>query len=493
MSDAEVIRTYGNWRAPVRAGFGKLSFGASMGLVAGLVMTVFINATAGLLPALGFLVLVGMSVAAVTLKDAHGVSIVDRIGEVMRFWRAKSQGKNLYRSGATAPRIGDGAARLPGVLSKVSVSEHRDAYQRPFALIKHPSGTVAVVIASYPEGDSLVDRETLDQQVARWGLWLTQLSQETGIVAASVTVESVPDSGTRLRREVEQRIDPAAPQLAQLVLEDVIDSYKEGAAQVRAWITITFDPGKMGVKRRDESQIARDIGSRLPGLTQGLGATGGGALHLVAVNELCRIARVAFDPASEALFDQAAAENSQVDIDFSQVGPTGAVAGWDTYRHDSGLSRTWVMTAPPRGAVQSSVLSRLIAPSRDVDRKRVTLLYQPISAGRAPDLVEKDVNQALAGVASSNRPTQRKQAELRSAQQVAREEADGASLVDFGIVITATTQDGEIEDVAAAINALSSSARLQVRPAYGAQDTAFAMGLPFGLRPSSDSLVKWSK
>ena len=40
------------------------------------------------------------------------------------------------------------------------------------------------------------------------------------------------------------------------------------------------------------------------------------------------------------------------------------------------------MTQAPRGLVQSGVLARLLAPHRDIARKRVTLLYRPIDASR---------------------------------------------------------------------------------------------------------------
>lgn len=64
----------------------------------------------------------------------------------------------------------------------------------------------------------------------------------------------------------------------------------------------------------------------------------------------------------------------------------------------------------------------------------------------------------------------------------AAEEAAGAGLLNFGLVVTATTTDPAHEaEARAAIDSLSAAARLRMRPAYGSQDTAFAAALPLGI------------
>ena len=42
----------------------------------------------------------------------------------------------------------------------------------------------------------------------------------------------------------------------------------------------------------------------------------------------------------------------------------------------------------------------------------------------------------------------------------------------------------DLDDTAAAITSLASASKLRMRPAYGAQDSAFALGLPLGVVPS---------
>ena len=96
---------------------------------------------------------------------------------------------------------------------------------------------------------------------------------------------------------------------------------------------------------------------------------------------------------------------------------------------------------------------------------------------------------ARARVETSGRPTARAKSELQAAQQVAAEEAGGAGLVDFGIIMTATTSAPEdTDDTSSAMAALAAASRLQARIAYGAQDSTFALGLPLGLRPPSQQM-----
>jgi hypothetical protein len=140
------------------------------------------------------------------------------------------------------------------------------------------------------------------------------------------------------------------------------------------------------------------------------------------------------------------------------------------------------MTSPPRGVVQSGILSRLLAPHRDIARKRVTLLYRPIDPARAAAIVEADLNAASFNTTASTKPTARNTLSTRSAQATAAEEASGAGLLNFGLIVTATTTERVKEsDARAAIDSLTAAARLRMRPAYGSQDTAFAGGLPLGL------------
>jgi hypothetical protein len=395
----------------------------------------------------------------------------------------RTKGSNVYRSGPLG-RAEWGTAQLPGLAAGSRLTEWHDSYNRPFALVQVPATSdYTVVIGTEPDGAALVDREQVDVWVAEWGMWLASLGDEPGIEAVSVTIETAPDTGTRLRREVTSRIDPAAPTFAQSILNELVEQYPAGSATIKAYVAITFNAAaRMNGKKRTPDEMGRELASRLPGLTQTLSATGAGATRPLSAQELCEVIRVAYDPAAARLIDDANAAGEPPELYWPEVGPTAHQANWDTYRHDSALSVTWMMSGAPRGNVPSSVLARLLAPHRDVARKRVTLLYRPIDAAKAAAIVEADVRASSFNLQSSSKPTARTLTATRAAVATAQEEASGAGLVNFGMLVTATVTDAAHEaDAKAAIDNLSATARLRLRVVHGSQDSAFAAALPLGL------------
>jgi len=476
------LRTYGNFRRPESPGIGSLGTIGTAVVFAGILGLILLMTLRMLLPALIWTILVLILLALMMVKDTHGRSGLQRFANRLGWRRTRRLGQHLYRSGPLG-RTGWGTFQLPGLLAQTVLTEHRDSYNRAFAVLETPSvGHFSIVMACEPDGASLVDQHQIDSWVAAWGDWLASLGHELGVVAAAVTVETAPDTGARLRREVTGRIDPAAPELAKEMLSQVMTSYPVGSAQVRAWVSLTFNGRTYSGKKRKAEDVARDLAARLPGLTQTLSATGAGPARPVDAQSLCEIVRVAYDPAAASLIDDVHSSGHAPDLTWADVGPTAAEAGWDYYRHDGAYSRTWEMTSAPRGEVFSSVLTRLLAPHGDIDRKRVTIIYRPLDSAKAARTVEADKRNADFRVGSSNRPSARSLTSARAAATTAAEEAKGAGLVDFGMLITATVTDVErMPDARAAIDNLAATARLVTRPVHGSQDTAFAACLPLGL------------
>lgn len=476
-------RTYGNWRRPTSPGIlGLGSIGTAL-LLAGLILVVIVVMIAGFLEAVIVAGVLGIVLLAVLTKDSHGKNIISRAGARAGWWTARSRGTHIYRSGPLGRALW-GTYQLPGLAAPTRLSEFTDSYGRPFALLHTPAtGNYSIVIGTEPDGAALVDQEQIDIWVADWGHWLANLGDEPGVEAASVTIETAPDSGTRLRREVQMNIDDNAPAFAQEMLREVVMRYPSGSSTVKAYVAITFSAAqRAGGKKRKVDEMGRELAARLPGLTAGLQATGAGAAHPLSAQELCEAIRIAYDPAAAVLIDDAHAEGDVPEIVWPEVGPSAAQASWNGYRHDSAYSCTWAMTQAPRGNVQSGVLARLLAPHRDIARKRVTLLYRPIDAAKAAAIVEADLRAAEFRVTSTSKPAARDSLAVRAAAATASEEASGAGLVNFGLLVTATVDDLEKEaDARAAIDNLAATARLRLRPVYGSQDSAFAAALPLGL------------
>lgn len=483
---AAAPRTYGNWRRPASAGIAGLGALGTGLMLGGLVLILIATMTGGVLGAVISAGGVGGCLLLMVTKDKHGRSAVQRISNRLGWEWAKMARRNDYRSGPLG-QARWGRFQLPGLAAASQLSEFQDSYGRPFALLHYPSTRhYTVVINAEPDGASLVDEEQIDVWVARWGQWLASLGHEPGIVAASVTVESAPDTGIRLRREVARNLRHDAPPIARAMLAEVVQTYPEGSALLTARVALTFKGTDRAGRKRPDTEVGRELAARLPALTQSLSATGAGAARPVTAQELCEAVRIAYDPAAAVLIDEARSHGTPPELEWPDVGPAGTRTFWDKYRHDTAWSVTWQMSQAPRGEVYSSVLAQLIAPHPDVDRKRITLLYRPLDAATAARIVEADKRNASFRATSSARPSARSMAEARAADRTAQEEARGAGLVNFGMVVTGTVLTAEkIPDMIAAIDNLAAGARVLLRPAFGSQDSAFAAGLPLGIVLSS--------
>lgn len=481
------VRTYGGWREPRSAGIGALTMLETMAALAGLVISIMVMMIAGVVWAGVVMVVEAGVLYLVTTKDKHGMSLLDRGAERLRFRRSVQAGSTRYVSGPLAPRYTTGGFRLPGVLWRSTLSEHTDSVGRPFALVHHGDRSLVVVMALSPPGTGLVDLDQANDLVALYGHWLGNLSGEAAVVAASVSVETCPDSGERLRRAMARQSAPGAPAAARRVISEVVDSSAQGAVGIKVCATLTFSPAALGAGKQDLAE--QEIAARLPGLTQTLQHAGTGPVHLMTAGELCQMVRVAHDPASAPLFDAAASRGETVALEWGQVGPAGHETGRDRYEHDSGVSRVWTMSSPPSGTVQFRVLEPILGLHPGVERKRVTWLYRPIDAAMAPSIIDTDVNQANARLyTNGGNPSARAMREAQVARQMADEEAAGGGLLDFGAVITCTTTSGDVEDAAAPVESLAASSRLLIREAWGAQDSGFAVGLALGLRPGDQDV-----
>ena len=489
MSAAQVqakpeVRTYGGWREPRNMGIGVLTMRETMAALGGLIVVFATMMISNVLWAGGVLVIEAGVLWLVTTKDKHGMSLLDKGAERLRFRRAARGGGTRYVSGPLAPRYTTGGFRLPGVLWRSTLSEHTDSVGRPFALVHHGDKSLAVVMALSPPGTGLVDLDQANDLVALFGHWLGNLSGEAGVAAASVSVETCPDSGERLRRAMARQSAAGAPEVARRVISEVVDSSAQGAVDIKVWASLTF----MGAGKQEDLAV-QEIATRLPGLTQTLQHAGTGPVHLMTAGELCQLVRIAHDPASAALFDTAASRGETVALEWGQCGPAGHEALSDRYEHDSGVSRVWTMSLPPQGLVQFRVLEPILGLHPNVERKRVTILYRPIDAAMAPSIIDNDVNHANARLTGAN-PKARDVRAAAVVQQMANEEAAGGGLLDFGAVITCTTTSGDVADAAAPVESLASSSRLLIREAWGAQDSGFAVGLPLGLQPGDQAMKK---
>jgi hypothetical protein len=473
-------RTYGNWRKPTSPGIGSLGLAGTIIFLGGIALTVIammISLAAGVV----MLVLVAAAVAPLFFRDRYGRTMLQRMTARLAWERGRAQGQHIYRSGPLS-KIGMRSFRLPGLASAIAVHEATDGYGRPFGLIEVPAtGHFSAVFECGADGAALVDPDQVDTWVAYWGAWLASLAHEPSLVAAAVSIESAPDPGTRLANEVRNQLKPTAPPLAQEVLQQIVRQYPPGSAQISARVCVTYSAmPHTGTRRRDRNEMAREIGTRLPGLCARLGMTGAGEARPMTERQIAEMVRVAYDPSVHSLIE-ASHDVGGSGLTWADAGPVMAQESIGHYLHDSAASISWGMSDAPRGEVLSGVLTGLLAPHHDIARKRVTIHYRPHDPASSAQLVERDRRDAAFRLGGP-KPAARDMVNHAAAEQSAREEAKGAGLVRFAMLVTATVESpADLPAAAAAMDVLAPPARIQLRRMYGSQATAFAAALPIGI------------
>lgn len=487
-------RTYGGWRRPASPGVGPLKLIPTIAVMAGLGATLLVSMIAGLWWALAF-----AAVAAVTAGPAvvpyRGRTLYAEWSKAARWRRHVRRGRHLYRSGlaGVAP---SGTRALPGLLAKARVWEAADALGRDFALVEIPAARQwAVVLRVAAQGGALVDTDTNDVWVASWGEYLALLGQEGGVVQAAAVVETVPDAGALLASHVATRVRDDAPTFARRVALAAAHELPVDVAETIGYVTLTFSERGLGIDHKPGARgseqtaaaVAEEIGRRLPGLSVALKDAGASEGVPLTAAQLARRVREAYDPAVTAELAEAEAAGLPIHVSWDDAGPSAHDETATSYRHDSGLSRTYEALSVPPGVVRDSLMERLMGPVRAAPRKRVTLLYRPVDAGRTAETVDRDYKSAI------NRAGRRKglvhahdSADLRAARQATEEEADGAGVVAFSLLVTVTVPDGpaqagEFDRACTTVERAGRGARFRLSPVRGAQAAAFAAALGIGL------------
>jgi hypothetical protein len=467
-------RTYGNWRRGTGAGL----FGLGP---AGTIAMFVIGVIAVLMMAVSLwyavvTVLIGAVVLVPLAVRVNGRTALQVLAARIAWWRGHSKRQHLYRSGIAS--LVTAQHQLPGILARSEVYEVETGRAGTIGVVVIPqSRHYTVTLRCSPEGRDLVDQSVIDTRVAHLASWLDTLAREPGLVQAAVTVETTPDPGTQLAAEVASTIQPDAPDLARAVLDEVVQTYPAGAAMVETRVSLTYTtpPGRRNLSHAD---TCREVASRLPALVTGLSAAGAGGVQPMNPRSLAGAVRAAYDPA--VALDLARDPNAAPAWD--QAGPVAALESWGHYRHDSGVSRTWGMVEAPRGVTFSNTFSRLTDPDPQLRRKRVTLLYRPYSPADAVRLVENDKRDARFNATKKPRPSARDLADIDAAEQAAQEEAAGAGVVRFTLLVTATVNSvDELDEADRLVASRAAEARMVLRPMYGAQAAAFSAGLPAGV------------
>ncbi|MEU1377886.1 SCO6880 family protein [Streptomyces triculaminicus] len=494
--EVQQLRTYGNFRRPRSAGLGGL------GLIPTAVLFVFLAIAGTLAPLDMVLALIVALVGAVVLvplavRDRYGRHLGTLMYSRLAWGVGVMKGQNVYRSGVLS-KVPGGKSLLPGLAMASDMYEATDGLGRPFGMIHyHEVEHYAVTIACSSQGGSLVDQGDIDSWVANWGQFMRTMSGEPSLVGFQVVVEVAPDSGEKLHNEITHQASDTASRLARQVMADIDRDYPSGSPTINTYLSLVYDASSaIGRSKRAASDMAVEIGRRLPSLTARLATTGAGACAPLSATEIAEVVRTAYEPGVSQLIDQARAAGRDSGLTWSQAGPTTHVAKSKSYWHDGATSVTWMMGEAPRGEVFSDVLRNLLSAHGDIDRKRVSLIYRPHSPAEAATIADRDFRAARSRTETTRNGQAHAEAEYIAAAQTRQEEARGAGLTLFGLVVTATVLDNDdeaderngegggknrMQAAEVAVENLSAPARIALRYAWGSQDAGFLAALPIGV------------
>jgi len=479
---------YGRWFEKKSPGVFKLTLQGTIGLGAGVALIIFFGGRAN-----NMFVTIGLILALVVFEvfygwEYDGKTLARRGGERRDLTRRVKRGEDTYITGAMSRLAGaEGGNPLPGILAETRLLRGIDGYGQAFDAIHYPSkGLFAVSFRCEPDGRGMNDQDLIDLQVAKYGAWAATLSVEEGVVGASVVMDSALGTGVELEESVIGSRAEGAPSVASEIMDELVADLPNHSSHVVAYVTVVWKKAGMLAASGTAQDVVVEIAKRLPAHAASLEAGGAGDPVPMTEAELVEVAQIAYDPELATAYDLLRARGQDVELDWAGAGPSFLVEQRSALQLPGGVAETVEMRRPPRGLVFDTHLVRLLQPSPAFLRKRVAIFYQAVKADKAQSQAEGAVRSEdfIAGQQKGRRTATTRRG-IRVAEHLDAEIAEGAALVPFAMLATATyedTPDGEARARNTLLGLMTAS-RMKVRRSKGLQAALFHMTLPFGLLP----------
>ncbi len=474
-------RTYGGWRRARTMGLFGLGFAQTMVVLAA--MTVALITASVSLAALAVVGPACLVVIVGNVAQWDGVSLAQTLVQRSRWASGSRRGQTSYRGGVMAAE--EHAWQLPGVLAPTVLLSAEDGHAGSYGVVWHRRlGTMTVTLRCAAQSTWLADADAATAWVSNWGGWLAGLGHVPIVRWVAVTVDTAPDSGSRLADYITGRVAPDGPAAAVRVLQQLVATAPQAAADVQTTVSITFDPSASPARPRNVPDCLAEVDRALPGLQDALAGCGLTVLGRASAAQVAAAVRHAFDPAARGdvtrLLD--ADPDTAADLlDWGNAGPVAAEEHPDRYEHEGATSVSWAWHEAPRQPVTHNVLARLLAPGDHP--KRVSLLYRPLTAGQAAAEVERQVNAAQFRTAYRRArkldPTARDIADHEQAARAAREEALGAGVGLISLWVTTTVLDpAALGRAVADVESRAETCKVRLRRLWRSQAAGFATTLP---------------
>jgi hypothetical protein len=416
-----------------------------------------------------------------------GVPLAQVAVQRLRWWRGAQAGHTSYRAEVVLCHAGE--LQLPGTLAATELLSAEDGRGGRYGLVRdRHTGFLTATVRVVPTSTWLADPGDTDQWVANWAAWLASLGYVPAVRWVTVTVDTAPDPGLTLTGQVAAAIDTAAPRGALELIDQIVAAAPAAAADVKTWVSITFDPAASLAQPRSIAEAVTETGQALSGLESALTSCGVTVLGRARASDIAGMVRTAFDPAVRGQVSRLLADGLSAaledQLNWASAGPAGAEERWDCYQHDSGTSVTWAWREAPRQSVTSDVLARILAPG--FWPKRVSLQYRPLPAHAAAGTLDREVRAAEFRHEYSRRTRRDVRArdlhDHARARQAADEEARGAGVSLLGLYVTVTVTDpAQLPRAAADTEAAAESSRIRLQRLYRSQAAGFTATLPCGI------------
>lgn len=447
------------------------------------------------------------------IAAALGTGAVARIGgrtvdewaiAFMSFYLNKARNRHKFLGAAFTPastvdKAGPKPQDLPGILAPLTIMQGEMPGGAPLAIAYHRIDRTYTAVAKVKfAGIGLVDSTRREQRVSGWAGLMAGLCQEGNpMVRIQAMQRLVPESGAALRRWHTDHLAPDAPALAVEITSGLLATATLATSQREAYLAFTMDT------KRAASQIRAAGGGTAAAATvfarhlRALGSSIAGADLAIEAwlgpRDLAEVIRLAFDPhAGRHLAERRANANGHLStgeglpagVDPAVAGPAGAEARPASYVHDGAHSVTYWIQDWPRSQVFSTVLAPLLG--EGAHRRTFSMHIEPLGPREAERDVMRERTARSVAVRMRQKTGQivpeheRKALERADAQDAER--AAGHGLVRFtGYVTVTITDESQLEDACAAVEADAAAARIELKRMWFAQDIGFAMSaLPLG-------------
>lgn len=412
--------------------------------------------------------------------------------------KGRAKGHHRYVAGP-ASQLPGGSYPAPGLLARTELVEAQTSFGSPFVMLWDPAAqTGSVFMGTSSAGVGLRDHGNVDLLVDAWSAFQRDAGSVAGLVQVSVTTQTTADPGERLRDAVDISQEEAGAGdkrggFSAGVIDEVVSDLSQWTPRVEQWITLTFSArgNSDGLPKRSVGELAQEIGSIIPGFSDLASRSGGGAIQMLSAIDIIDSTHVAYNPTAAAAVERARLSREGTGLMWEEVGPTFAekrsvpVPHW---AHGDAVSKSWQMFRPPSGTFRETGLSSLLGPDDKFLQKRVTVFYRPADPEASQREVHSNITNAeFAMNQKGNKPSASQKLAVAKANQAAEEQAVGAAMVRFSLMVTITvTSADELPRAETAIRQRASQGiQLRIRDCLENDDAAFAMNLGLGIVPST--------